>query len=398
MHTKKYLPLLLLCAVFLSGCHSDHKKVKEKTTIIVAREQTPIQRLYFTGSLSPIQTIPVISPVAGNIVKRDFEYGERVEKDKVLFKIDSKTLADDYHKDVSDFIQKKQAFETGEDSFKGTQVLYKAGVIAKEDYTNDKTTYENKKLDYLEAKYKLEKVLKTANINEQKVDVNKVESLTLADTNRVNELLQQHFRNIEIKAPGSGVALFPKKTMSEAAGSTGKLETGDPVKAQQLLLSIGDLSGLSAAFDVSEVDIDRIKENMSVIVTGSAFPGDTLHGNICAVSVQANQGTNNGGLSMYTVNIEIPHVDPAVMKKIRVGMTAKFEVDIKGEPRIMIPVGAVSLQNGKSVVTVMNAKNKPQVVPVQTGITTPTDVVIIGGIKAGDKILIKEPVEGADNK
>ena len=90
----------------------------------------------------------MISPVEGNIIKREFEYGERVEKDTMLFIIDSKTLADDYHKDVSDFIQKKQAFETGETSFAGTQVLFKAGVIAKEDYTNDKTSYENKKLDY----------------------------------------------------------------------------------------------------------------------------------------------------------------------------------------------------------------------------------------------------------
>lgn len=395
MRIIKFL-LLPICVILLVSCHGDHKKTKEKTNIIVAREQTPIQRLYFTGSLSPIQTIPVISPVAGNIVKREFEYGERVDKGKVLFVIDSKSLADDYHKDVSDFIQKKQAYETGATSFQGTQVLFKAGVIAKEDYTNDKTSYENKKLDYLEAKYKLEKVLKTANINAQKVDVNKVESLSLADTNRVNELLQKHFRNIEIKAPGSGVALFPKKLMTGASQVSGKLETGYPVKAEQLLLSIGDLSGLSATFNVSEVDIDRIKDNMPVIVTGSAFPGDKLDGYICAVSVQANQDANNGGLSMYSVSIEIPTVKPEVMKKIRVGMTAKFEVDIKGEPRIMIPVDAVFQQNGKSVVTVLDAKNKPHIVPVETGITTPTDVVIISGIKAGDKILVKQQV--ASNK
>ncbi|MCX7125192.1 MAG: ABC transporter substrate-binding protein, partial [Gammaproteobacteria bacterium] len=90
----------------------------------------------------------------------------------------------------------------------------------------------------------------------------------------------------------------------------------------------------------------------------------------------------------FTVKIKIPKVDPVVMEKIRVGMTAKFEIDIRGKPRIMLPVTAVSQQNGNSVVTALNAQGVQKIVPVITGDTTPTEVVIISGVNVGDRVLV----------
>ena len=153
-------------------------------------------------------------------------------------------------------------------------------------------------------------------------------------------------------------------------------------------MSIGDLSGLAATFDVSEVDIDRIHQNMDVIVSGNAFPGAHLKGYISAVSVQANLNSGESGLSMFSVKIDIPSVDKKIMEKIRVGMTAKFEVDIQSSPRIMLPVNAVSEKNGQSMVTIMDAQGKQKEVPVITGNTTPTQVVIIRGVNAGDKVVV----------
>lgn len=385
--------LLIGCILVLASCHGDHaKKAEKKEKIVVAQLQTPIQRLYFTGSLSPLETIPVISPVEGNIISRHFEYGERVEKEWLLFVIDSKTLAQEYRKDIKTYIQAKQSFDTKKVSFEGTKALYKAGVIAKNEYDDEKTAYENAQLDFLQAKFSLEKILKTANVDVSKVSSKQIESLTLADTEKVNQLLERHFKHIEITAPGSGVALFPKKRESGDGGVSGKVETGTAVKEGQLLLSIGDLSGLSATFNVSEIDIDKIQDGMPVRVTGSAFPHATLKGYICAVSIQAVQNGDSSGLSMYSVSTKIPQVDPEVMKKIRVGMTAKFEVDIKGTPRIMLPVNAIFQQNGKSFVKIVDPKGKLQIAPVETGITTPTDVVIISGVKVGDKVVINNPL------
>ena len=58
----------------------------------------------------------------------------------------------------------------------------------------------------------------------------------------------------------------------------------------------------------------------------------------------------------------------------------------------MLPVNAVTEKNGVSVVTILDAQGKTKTVPVVTGDTTPIDVVIISGIKVGDKVVIPTSV------
>lgn len=387
MQKNSYIKIIILSVgvCLLTACHDNNKSHEaQKTQVIVAKLETPIQQLYFTGTLLPITTTAVVSPVAGNISALHFTYGERIQAGQKLLVIDSKQLADNYRKVVKDFLQKKQAFIAGKGSFVGTQALYKAGVISKNEFVTAHTQFENQSLDYLQSQYALEKVLRTAD-----VDSKKIEALSLAETKEVNATLERHFRNIQITAPDSGVALFPvaRKSDGSSKSSSGKLMIGDSVKEGELLLSVGDLTGLSATFDVSEIDIDRIHDKMPVIVTGNAFPGTQLKGFVTSVSAQANQGSGSSGLSMFTVSIKMPAVDKKIMDKIRVGMTAKFEVDIESPSRIMLPINAVSEKNGESIVTVVDhGKNK--VVPVVTGDTTPTQVVIISGIKAGDQVLV----------
>ena len=379
---------MMIGSIFLlSSCHH-HNKSSEKNTvkIIVAKDSAPIQRLYFAGTLAPISTSAVVSPAAGNVVTLDFTYGEKIEAGQRLVVIDSKILADQYRKAVSDYLQKKQSYETNQFTFQGTQALYKAGVIAKTQYISGKTQYDNAVLDYSQSKYSLEKVLKTVN-----VDPTTIESLSLGDTKKVNDLLQQHFRHVSVIAPVAGVALYPLATQkSDDNNSSGKLTIGTDVKAGQLLLSIGDLSGLSASFNVSEIDINKIKKGMPVTVTGSAFPHNTLQGVVSAVSAEANQNTGTTGMSMFTVNIKIPTVSKQSMSLIRVGMTAKFEMDLHGTHHIMLPVSAVFQKNGQSEVTLLDVHNQQKNVRVETGDTTPARVVILHGVKAGDRVVMHD--------
>ena len=162
-----------------------------------------------------------------------FSYGERIHNGQTLFVIDSKPLADAYYKAVNDYLQKKQTYIVGKISFEGTQVLYKAGVISENDYISEETQHDDAVLNYYQAQYALEKVLRTAH-----VDLKKIEQLSLSDTERVNEALERHFQNVTIQAPSAGVALFPPQNAggSGDAGSR-QLTQGTDIKKRQLLLS-----------------------------------------------------------------------------------------------------------------------------------------------------------------
>lgn len=379
---------ILLNTIGIASSEAASKPVK-KSHVIVAKLETPILKLFFSGMLNPIQTLPVVSPVAGNIVTMNFTYGEKIQENQLLFEVMSSELAGNYRKAINDYLQKKLAYTTNQQNFAGQQTLYDAGAIAKNDYITSKTQLDNSKLDFLQAEYELEHVLRTAN-----VDPGKVEKLSISDTSEVNQLLQRRFRHVPVLATGTGIALFPSQKQDSGSGSadssSGKLTVGASVKQDQLLLSIGDLSGLSAVFNASEVDIYRIHTGMPVTVTGSAFPGKELKGVVSSVSAQANQGGSTGGLSMYAVSVKIPNVEAKTMERIRVGMTAKFEIDIDTQPRIMLPLQAVQEKNGNSVVTILEATGKEKEITVVTGRTTMTDVVIESGIKVGDKVVVHD--------
>lgn len=389
MRKQIYLFVILLSILFLLACHDKTKKSTiSHQDIIVAVKKTPSKKLYFTGSLSPIDTSAVVAHVSGNIISVDFNYGEYITAGKTLFVISSSPLADDYSKAVNDYLQKKEAYSLGKGSFAGTRVLYSAGIISKDQYSNDKASFNAKTLDFYQSQYALERVLHRAD-----VDSKKIEMLSLDDTNKVNTVLQRRFRHIEIKAPSTGIALFPlpDKNKSSDGSASGKLMVGTAVKEGQLLLSIGDLSGLSANFNVSEVDVDSLTKGMQVIVTGSAFPGVQLKGVITSVSAQAaqNAGGESGGVGMYAVSVKIPAINPSIMQKIRVGMSAKFEIDIQSMPHIMLPIRAVHEENGKTMVTILDVTGKEKEVPVIVGETTPTDIAIVSGVNPGDKVVVK---------
>lgn len=376
----------MLFVMNLVGCDQTEKnKNTHKTKTVVAKLQAPIQKLYFTGMLSPLSTTAVISPVDGTVTKTFFTYGEKIAQNQPLFMIDSNPLSERYRKTVSDFFQKKQAYANGKVSFAGTNALYDAGVIPQSQYASEKTTFDTTALNYLQARYELEKVLKIANADPQQI-----EKLSLENTAAVNAILQRHFSHIMITAPGAGIALFPPKENNDNhdTNTTGKLTEGSAVKEGQLLLSIGDLSGLSATFYVSEVNIDRLDPNMPVIVTGSAFPDITLHGMISTVSAQARQDSNDSsGLSTYAVSVRIPSVSRDEMKKIRVGMTAKFEIDIALSQHILVPINAVFQKDEKRFVRVIQKNGTEKTVLVETGDTTPTQVMITKGLQPGDQVI-----------
>ena len=143
---KKYVRVSII--VFLSGifcltsCHDHQKKTAAaQTQIIVAKMQTPVSRLYYSGTLLPIENTIVESEVAGIIKKVNFSYGERIVAGEKLIVISSKPLADDYRKAVNDFLKAKQDYVTGQTTFAGEKALNAAGVVAKNDYDSAQAQY-----------------------------------------------------------------------------------------------------------------------------------------------------------------------------------------------------------------------------------------------------------------
>src|SRR3990167_2334344 len=133
------------------------------------------------------------------------------------------------------------------------------------------------------------------------------------------------------------------------------------------------MSGLSAKISISEVDINRIKPGVSVVVTGVAFPGINLTGVVQSISLQAqNANVNYGALGSFEGLIQIPNIPAGAQSLLHVGMTAKVDVQIKSAGQILVPIAAVTQENGQTIVHVQQADGKIVAVPVVTGETRAT--------------------------
>lgn len=372
----------ILISLLLSGCQKKSESKTENETIVTAKPQIKITPLYYKGTLGPINSETVLSPLEGRVTSIDFQYGQFIKKGQNLISLDASRLSENYRKTVSEFLQKKQTYENGLVSFQGTEALYKAGVISKEEYSTAASTERSNALAYFQARYELEQLLPQANLS-----VKSIEQLNLSDMTKVNDILYKQFQEMKVLAPTQGIALFPTAEQKKGSSGDGRVRVGDDLKNGQYIMSIGDLSGYSMKINVNEININLIKPNLPAKITGDAFPGIQLAGYISSVSSQANPETGES-LSTFETIIKIPNVDPKLQSIIRIGMSAQVELDIPSKSQIYLPIKAVYEKNGQKMVTIINKAGQRQEVQVITGETTITDVAIIEGITPGEKVVV----------
>ena len=392
--------MVALCAL-LTGCpFGDSSKeageVDSQSNIVIAKPMSSTSHLYYSGSIMPLVTTNALSPVDGRISELLFKYGDKIKKGQTLAIINSTQLADDYHQTVNAYLEKKDAMQHQSFLFPGTEKLYQAGVTSKYEYMQGKSALESSRLEFLQAKYELEKVLKKAGI-----DSALIEKLTLAETSEVTNILKKEFSHIPVIAQSEGVALFPTNAgsfnqlgggESQADSADADISVGGEVKTGQLILAIGNQQGFSTSIKVNEVDVNRLKVKMPVVVTGDAFPDITLKGYIQSIASQAQvDQSGNSNIGQFDVVIAMPNIPAAAHQMIDVGMSCKVDIPITNASSIMLPIQAVWKKDNQHFVTIIDAETQRRMaIPVTTGHTTPTSVAILTGIQKGDKVIVND--------
>ncbi len=385
-----------------------HESTAPSQQIITITMQPSTNMLYFTGTIAPADIYPVTSIVDGVIDKKYFEYGQQVKAKTPLFHISSPKVEDDYRTAEINYLKAQQAFNDMQNWMKSSDVtnakrsldsantslqnsqrqlqessqLFKLGYIAQDDYYSAKEQYQSSLSSYQQAQDSLaDTVKKGQGIN---LDVAKL-SLQQAQDNLNN--VQKQIDNLDVVAPQSGIALFPQKSdeAGTGAGSTTELAVGSQIKVGDNLVTIGNLQSIGIAVKVNEVNVNQIKAGQGVSISGVAFPGINLSGKVSSVDAQAS--SSGSDLPTFTVHILVPGITDQQRQAIRVGMSTTVALNLGGPPTIQIPIAAVSLENGQSVVKLIGKYGKIISTPVETGQTNQDSVEIKQGLKPGDKIL-----------
>ncbi len=376
---KKMTIILALVSLLVAcGGSSSHKKTKPDTSI--AKTVKIHKTLYFTGTLQPLHESTLTSPVDAVVESMHYHYGQSVKKGDVVYTLNSAELQRQYNDTLTEYLKQKDSYTIAKAKFTGTEDLWDAGLISKNNYLSEKSSLNTARITLMQAKHKLSEMLeKMGDTGDQALS-----SLSFAEFSKVRLALTRRHNLIRIKASGNGVLLYPPKTTGDTSE---RIKTGSAVKAGQVLALTGDLSGVTVEIDIPEVDIAEVKAGMTATVRGVAFGKQALKGKLVAINAQATS-SNGGALPSFTAIVEVTSLTAVQQSLLKVGMSADVELTMNSADKLMVPIAAIQQKNGKSMVQIQTPDGKTSMHPVITGPVQDNSVVIESGLKIGDVVIV----------
>jgi HlyD family secretion protein len=225
-----------------------------------------------------------------------------------------------------------------------------------------------------QAKNDLDKLLAGPDANSLDIAQNGVEQAQIA-LDQAKLKLQQ----AQIVAPFDGVVTQVNIKLGQNAGSS------------QSAIQLADLDHLEIVVNMSEVDVNRLKEGQAAQITMDALPDATFQGTVTQI---APAGVLSQGVVNYPVTIALtPPFDG-----VKTGMTASPSIIVEQRDNVLtVPNRAVRSQGRQRTVTVLFEGQQMQV-PVQTGLSNDTSTEITSGLKEGDEVVLNTTTTSTQNR
>lgn len=378
---KSLIVVVLTSYLIACGDLTSHKKRTMMTYVV--HSSALHKTLHFTGIVQPLQETSVTSSLDAIVEAMPYHYGQPVKKHEEIFTLNSVDLQKQYNDTLTDYLKAKDNYSVSRARFTGTEDLWKAGLLSKNNYVSEKSSLTTTRVALMQATRKLSEMLEKTGDNTYK----NLTSLSFSDFDKVRLALTGKHNLIHLKSPSDGVLLYPPKANDD---KNGRISVGAQVKAGQVLALIGDLSGIRVDIDVPEIDIDKIKPGMPAVIHGVAFAKQELKGNLVAVNAQASP-SNGSALPSFTAVVEVVGLDAKQQSWIKVGMSASIELAVDSADKLLIPIAAISQKNGINSVHVRATNGEISVRPVVTGAALADQVVIDSGLSAGDVVTYEIP-------
>jgi HlyD family secretion protein len=196
------------------------------------------------------------------------------------------------------------------------------------------------------------------------------------------------------------------------------------------LMTLADMSVITAEVKVDETDIVNMRLGQSADVTVDALPGRTFKGHVTEVGDQALLRTTGIATSQSTTGTEeakdfkvvvtLDQLPTENLAELRPGLSTTAKITVAERPNALtLPIQALvqrdiatekefadhagkptsaadssgapvkpNLAQGVYVLATINGKLRANFVPVTTGVTGATDIEVLSGLKQGDEIVI----------
>lgn len=286
------------------------------------------------------------------------------------------------------------------------QSLYKAGILAKQDYDAKKAAYDTDVASLAQA---------VAQVNQAKANTASMQG-------------HLHTQQATLRANQNALAL------TQAIAPFDGIVTNEPVREGETVvegiqntegstfMTIADMSVVTAEVKVDETDIVNIKNGQPADVTVDAIPGKVFKGHVTLVGDQALLRSTGIATSQSTTGTEEAKDFKVVVtldnptEELRPGLSTTAKITTAQKSNVLaLPIQALTMytpptntgnsSNVEAASTSSAPKTNPvqgvyviekdahgkqraKFVPVTTGITGATDIEVLSGLKDGQEIVI----------
>ena len=313
----------------------------------------------------------------------------------------------------------KSDLELARINFERYDQLFKAGVAPKSDYDQRKATYDSQVAGLREAELRLEqlKSQRAQTIAQMQSSQRRV-TQAQAGLTRVNDLLEKH----DVVSPLDGVVTNLPVRLGET------VVPGVQNSAASSIMTIADMSLITAEVKVDETDIVNLRIGQKADVTIDAIPDHTFSGHVIEIGNTAIlRSTGQVASSSATSSTEAKDFKVVVAldsppQEIRPGLscTAKIVTATRHDV-LSIPIQALTVRqkgeladaaaaadkkkqkdSGQAPIDLASEKQRREEVTglfvvvnqkaefrkVETGITGSTDIEVLSGVQSGERIVI----------
>ena len=378
-----------------------------KERIVTLKHEYVSSTIQVSSSIEPRRKIAVNSPITGRVHNVLVKVGDRVEAGDTLIELDVSESENQLRKAQATYLNVKArvdeladwdnsldasrarravtkariALDAGNEELAEQNFLFDRGLTPLSRLEAARRDVLNRELDFQSTEQDLESTLKKG---KERMGVARLDLENAQNTLKgVRATLEQ----ARVVAPVAGVVLEIGERSRERETT---LTNGTAISNGDFLLSIGDMNGITATGWVDEVEVQRVRPEHKVRITGPAFPRIELHGTVTHVSSQAFRRGGQQGLPKFELSAVVDRLNEAQRAAVRLGMSAKVEIVVyENKAAIMVPLRAVSRRGNRGAVTVRDpASGEDREVNVKTGATTPYKVEIVEGLEVGQMVVV----------
>jgi HlyD family secretion protein len=425
---------VVLGGIVLFSVNQANKGVVTVQTAKVASQETLISQVTASGEIKPTTYTNVTAQGFGRITSIVVKEGDHIKKGDILLTQENIQANADVQAQGAAITSAESAVQAAEASYKAAQAdllqqqanlerakldwdrgqgLYKDGLIPKQDFDQRKTAYDAQVAAVDSSKARVLSL--RASLEQMRAQLSQSRAVLV----RTKDVL----RKTTYTSPINGIVSY----LPERVGDY--VVPGIQNSNGSFLMTLSDMSTVTAEVKVDETDIVSVRINQDADVTIDAVPGKVFKGKVTEIGSQAVLRTSGLATTQSTTSnqeakdfkVVVTLTNPPDNLRPGLSTTAKIKTAEKKNV-LAIPIQALAVRTRKDIEEAAKKNKKgtgssvtlaapPPPAPgdpkkdeiqgvfvvngkravfrsVETGITGVTDIEIIKGLQAGDEIVI----------